>query len=134
MLCGRGVHGIIKEFIQHHLEKEPDLEVHNHCTSEDLPGRMSGVEPDIVLLVVGIPREDDKAALTDVRTWFPHCPILAVSLSMHEDFAVKPLLEAGATRVIPAEEALDLPAVIREVAAGGLCAPPAEPAIVTSSP
>lgn len=120
LLCGRGVHGIITQFIEHHLAQQPDMEIHDHCTPEDMPDRVPLDEPDVVLMVVGIPTDDDTAKIAGVRAKFPACPIIAVSLSTHADVAVKPLLEAGATIVLAAENALDLPKTIREMVTSGV--------------
>lgn len=125
LLCGRGVHGIIKEFIYHHLEEQPDMDVHDHCTPRDMPDRVHPLGPDVVLMVVGIPNDQDQANLAEVHARFPHCPLIAVSLATG-DLAVKPLLEAGATLVVAPEDALDLPRVIRETVASheSTCAEP----------
>lgn len=120
LLGSRGVYGIITEFIVHHLERQEDLEVHDHCDPHGLPALVPETEPDAVLMVVGIPGKDDVANISAIRRAHGSCPIIAVSLALDPKLAVEPLVEAGVTRIVP-EGALDLPEAIREVAAQATC-------------
>ncbi|MHB8996694.1 MAG: response regulator [Armatimonadota bacterium] len=117
LVCGRGLHGVILQFLEHHLKQHPDIVVEDHCTPEDMPARVGQADPDVVLMIVGIPREDDVANVAAVSASFPARPIIAVSMALDERFPVTPLLKAGATAVVVGEEALDLPQVITEVVA-----------------
>jgi DNA-binding NarL/FixJ family response regulator len=117
LVCGRGMHGIITQFLERHLDQQSDIEVHDHCTPEEMPARAEEEEPDVVLLVVGIPSHDDLANVAEVHERFPFSPVIAVSMALDDRFPVDPLLKAGVTKLVVGEETLDLDLIIREVVA-----------------
>jgi DNA-binding NarL/FixJ family response regulator len=82
-----------------------------------MPARVGEADPDVVLMLVGIPRQDDVANIAAVSASFPFRPIIAVSMALDERFPVTPLLEAGATTVVIGDQTLDLPQIILEVVA-----------------
>jgi DNA-binding NarL/FixJ family response regulator len=120
LLCGRGIYSVIREFLVSHLDAQDDFEVHDHCAPDGLPGLVEDIAPDVVLLIVGVPGKDDVTNIAAVRRRYPECPIVAVSLSLHPDYAIGPLRDAGADLIVPAEDALNLPQVLRVLAAEGL--------------
>ncbi|MGE5531326.1 MAG: hypothetical protein ACM3VW_04320 [Bacteroidota bacterium] len=117
LVCGRGMHGIITEFLERHLDQQSDIEVYDHCSPQEMPARAEEEEPDVVLLVVGIPSHNDLINVAEVHERFPFSPIIAVSMALDDRFPIDPLLDAGVTRLVVGDETLDLDLIIREVVA-----------------
>ena len=112
-------HEVMREGLRLLLEKEPDFQV----VGEASDGReameiVREVEPDVVVMDVGMPELNGVEAAGQITKQVPHCKIVA--LSMHSDKRfVLAMFQAGATGYLPKKSAgTDLIQAIKAVAKG----------------
>ena len=115
---------LVREGISALLNQWPDLQVVFTHDSTDVP-KLVQVQPQVILLDIGLRKADSLRIAEQVRTDFPDAKVIVMDLlPVHEDIAE--FVNAGVSGFIMKDATLeDLVSTIRIVAAGAKVLPPA---------
>jgi DNA-binding NarL/FixJ family response regulator len=113
-------HPIVREGVRRVLAEEPDMRVLGEAeTSQDALALVQLQEWDVVLLDLAMPGRGGIDVLQEIRRLRPRLPVLILSVSPEEQFAVR-ALRAGAAGYVPKLTApSELVVAIRRAVAGG---------------
>lgn len=107
------------QFISNTLQKEPGLEiVARACDGPQAVEEAERLQPDLVLLDVGLPTLNGIEVAMRIRTISPSSKIVFVSENRSPDVAEKALSTGAGAYVLKSEAASELLTAIREVLAG----------------
>jgi two-component system, NarL family, invasion response regulator UvrY len=113
-------HALIRAGVKKTLSGEPDMVLAGEAnTIVELFKMLEHLVVNLILLDITLPGESGLDALKELRTKYPHLPVLILSFHPEHRFAVR-ALKAGAAGYITKESATEeLVQAIRKIAAGG---------------
>ena len=111
---------IVREGLRALLERAPTLQVVGEAGDGEEAIRMAAeLDPDVVVMDVGMPKVSGIQAVRAIRATRPHLPILGLS-SSDDDHFVFPMLDAGANGyLLKSTSAAELIRAIHLVHTGG---------------
>jgi DNA-binding NarL/FixJ family response regulator len=115
-------HPMIREGLRTLISREPDLSVCGEAeTAQEALKAAAELDPDLVLVDIGLPGRNGLELIKDLRAFHPALPILV--LSMHDELLwAERVLRAGARGYIMKREAGPVMVqAIRQVLANQLC-------------
>lgn len=126
-------HAVLRAGIRALLEMHPDLEVVGETgDGQQAIARTRELQPDVVLMDVGMPGLDGLAATRQIKTECPHIRVLFLTQHENKEY-VLPALKMGASGyVLKRAEGDELLTAIRAVHAGGTFLDPAIANVVVS--
>lgn len=113
-------HAVVREGLKQILADSPDMTVAGEAsTGHEVLEFARKRDCDMVLLDLAMPGKDGLDTLKELKLIRPHLPVLILSVSPEDQYAVR-LLRAGAAGYLTKESAPeDLVAAIRKVSKGG---------------
>jgi two-component system, NarL family, invasion response regulator UvrY len=113
-------HALIREGLKKTLNSEPDMVFAGEANNViELFNQLERLTVDVVLLDITMPGESGLDALKELRTKYPHLPVLILSFHPEHRFAVR-ALKAGAAGYITKQSATEeLVQAIRKIVSGG---------------
>lgn len=125
IFCHHGHLGMLSKAIREQLADDPELQVQDNCQVSEVHKVCEALEPDVVVLLTGLPWNDDLLSIAALCRHYPGVPVVALSVGSGLSSYEQPLLRAGVARVLPVEEALHLRDLVHELAARRLRHAPA---------
>ena len=107
-------HTILREGIRSLLEREPDIEVVGEAADgEEAVAKADQLQPDVVLMDIGMPRLNGIEATRRIKQAHPAIKVLILSMHDDEEY-VRSLMRAGASGfVLKRSAATDLVVALR---------------------
>ena len=112
-------HAVVRSGLRMLLESEPDVEIVGESgTAREALDAVPGLQPDIVLMDIGLPDMSGIDAARAIKRLRPETAIVALTIHEDEEYFFK-MLEAGASGYVPKRAAPDeLLTAIRAAAEG----------------
>lgn len=112
-------HPIVRSGVRMLLEVEPDIVV----TGEAVDGieaivKSKDLEPDVVLMDIGMPGMDGLEATKQIKTQWPDIAILVLTMHRSEEYFFEMLKKGASGYILKGAEASDLIHAVRVVARG----------------
>ncbi len=112
-------HAVVRSGLRTLLEPEADIEIVGEAsTAREAVQRVRELQPDLVLLDIGLPDQSGIAAAQTIKHDWPHIAVVALTIHEDEEYFF-PMLQAGASGYVPKRAAPEeLITAIRTAAAG----------------
>jgi DNA-binding NarL/FixJ family response regulator len=112
-------HEVVREGLRHMLSRHDDIEiVGTAATGEEALERAAQLQPDIVVLDLGLPRAQGLDVLTEIRTWHTPPRVLVLTINDDQDIILECVRAGAEGYVLKHTSSQQLAAAIRDVAAG----------------
>jgi two-component system response regulator NreC len=112
-------HAVVRSGLRMLLENQEDVEIIGEAgTSKEAIGLMADIQPDVVVMDIGLPDESGILTAQRIKERSPETAIVALTIHEDEEYFFK-MLEAGASGYVPKRAAPDeLLTAIRLAASG----------------
>ncbi len=112
-------HAVVRSALRMLLDNEPDVEIVGEAgTAREALDSVPRLQPDIVLMDIGLPDKSGIDAAREIKRLRPETGIVALTIHEDEEYFFK-MLEAGASGYVPKRAAPEeLLTAIRTAAAG----------------
>lgn len=112
-------HAVVRSALRMLLDNEPDVEIVGEAgTAREALDNVPRLQPDIVLMDIGLPDKSGIDAAREIKRLRPETGIVALTIHEDEEYFFK-MLEAGASGYVPKRAAPEeLLTAIRTAAAG----------------
>ena len=112
-------HAVVRSGLRMLMEGEPDLEIVGEAgTTRDALDAVTALQPDVVLMDIGLPDASGIDAAREIKRLRPETAVVALTIHEDEEYFFK-MLEAGASGYIPKRAAPDeLITAVRAAAVG----------------
>ncbi len=112
-------HAIVRYGVRQLLEAEPDIEI----VGEAMDGNQtialaSELQPDVVLMDIGMPDVDGLEATQQIKAKWPHVNVLALTMHRSEAYFFEMLKKGASGYILKGAETSDLILAVRVVAQG----------------
>lgn len=112
-------HKLILDGLRRALEDDGGFEVVGQTqTGTEVISLVSETKPDLVVLDVRMPQMDGLACLDEIKGRFPDVKVVMLSASTSQDLVDTALRRGASAYVIKSIDPTDLPATLRQAAAG----------------
>lgn len=113
-------HAIVRQGLKQILAETPDLVVTGEASSgEEALQKIRTAQWDVVVLDISLPDPNGLIVLQQIKSEYPHLPVLVLTMHAEDQYAVR-VLKAGAAGFLTKESAPDqLVSAIKRVASGG---------------
>lgn len=94
-------HAVVRSGLRMLLESESDVEIIGEAgTASEAIQRVAELEPDVVLMDIGLPDLSGIEAAREIKSRFPETAIVALTIHEDEEYFFK-MLEVGASGYVP---------------------------------
>ena len=94
-------HAVVRSGLRMLLATESDVEIIGEAgTAAEALASASDLNPDVILMDIGLPDKSGIEATRDIKAQFPHIAIVALTIHEDEEYFFK-MLEAGASGYVP---------------------------------
>ena len=112
-------HQIVRSGLRMLLDGEEDIEIIGESgTASDAINQVSGLNPDVVLMDIGLPDLSGIEATKEIKEIWPSVKVVALTIHEDEEYFFK-MLEAGASGYVPKRAAPEELLTAIRVAASG---------------
>ncbi len=114
-------HAIVRYGVRQLLEAEPDIAV----VGEAVDGKQAiafadKLQPDVVLMDIGMPDVDGLAATQQIKVQWPNINVLVLTMHRSEEYFFEMLKKGASGYILKGAETSDLIHAVRVVAQGGV--------------
>lgn len=128
-------HGVLRGGLRALLEDEPDIEVVGEASSgEEVIALTQDLQPDIVLMDIGMPGIDGIAATRAIKNTFPDIQVLVLSVYEDESLLREAIQVGAAGYIIKRAAEEELISAIKVVSRGDMYIHPAITRLLFSQP
>ncbi len=114
-------HVIVRYGVRQLLAAEPDIEIVGEAVDGNQAVTLTGeLQPDVVLMDIGMPDMDGLAATQQIKANWPDVHVLALTMHRSEEYFFEMLRKGASGYILKGAETSDLIYAVRVVAQGGV--------------